>query len=67
MLVFVRFYTGWTAASSVKDLSGHVREDFCRFLALYAEEEVSSSLDKRRPVHVWKAVSFFDIGSRIVT
>ena len=31
-LVFVRFYTGWTAASSVKDLSGHVREDFCRFL-----------------------------------
>ena len=26
MLVFVRFYSGWTAASSVKDLSGHVTD-----------------------------------------
>ena len=31
--------------SSVKDLSGHVREDFCRFLALQAEGEACSSLD----------------------
>ena len=36
-------------------------------LELYKlNEKVSSSLDNRRPVHLWKIVSFFDTGSRAI-
>ena len=59
--------------SRVND-TGHVKgrlrplEKISFVLELYKlNEKVSSSLDNRRPVHLWKIVSFFDTGLRIVT
>ena len=53
--------------------TGHVKgrlrplEKISFVLELYElNEKVSSSLDNRRPVHLWKIVSFFDTGSRAI-
>ena len=58
--------------SRVND-TGHVKgrlrplEKISFVLELYKlNEKVSSSLDNRRPVHLWKIVSFFDTGSRAI-